>query len=78
MYPRIHAERAPAKPAVIMGPTTITYAELEARSNQLVRLLAECGIGPGDTIAVWAENNPRYYEIYWAAMRSGLYLTGIN
>jgi long-chain acyl-CoA synthetase len=32
----------------------------------------------GDRVAVLAENHPRYFEVYWAAIRSGLYLTAIN
>jgi long-chain acyl-CoA synthetase len=63
-----------------MGGTgeQITYRELEDRSNQLAQLLYSCGLRPGDTLALLAENHPRYFEIYWAALRSGLYLTAIS
>ena len=30
---------------------------------------------PGDHVAIFAENHPRYFEVVWAALRSGLYLT---
>ncbi len=36
------------------------------------------GLRPGDKLALLAENHPRYFEVYWAAMRSGLYLTAVN
>lgn len=79
MYPRIHAQSHPEKPAVIMeSGATVTYAELERRSNQLAHLLRARGLRPGDQVSIWAENHPRYYEVYWAAIRSGLYVTGIN
>src|SRR5699024_1296290 len=79
MYPRIHARSHPDKPAVIMETgEAITYLELEQRSNALARLLRARGLRPGDQVSIWAENHPRYYEVYWAAIRSGLYITGIN
>ena len=79
MYPRTHALAHPDKPAVIMETgARVTYAELEERSTRLARLLRERGLRPGDQVSIWAENHPRYYEVYWAAMRSGLYVTGVN
>ena len=81
MYPGLHAADHPDKPAVIMGDPTVapvTYRELEQRSQQLAQLLHSRGLRPGDGLAVLAENHVRYFEIYWAAIRSGLYLTAIN
>lgn len=79
MYPRRTAERAPDKPAVIMsGGERVTHAELDERSTRLAHLLRGRGLTVGDQVAVWTENHPRYYEMYWAAMRSGLYFTGVN
>ncbi|CAM3225955.1 acyl-CoA synthetase [Nocardioides dubius] len=79
MFPQTYAATHPEKPAVVMEDgETISYAELEDRSNRLARLLHERGLRPGDQVSIWTENHPRYYEVYWAAMRSGLYITGIN
>jgi long-chain acyl-CoA synthetase len=80
MYPGTFAASTPDKPAVIMGSTgeTITYRELDERSNQLAQLWWSQGLRPGDHVAILAENHPRYYEVFWAAMRSGLYLTAVN
>ena len=81
MYPGLHAASVPDKPAVIMGDATtppISYRELEDRSCQLARLLYARGLRAGDSIAILAENHPRYYEVFWAAVRSGLYLTAVN
>ncbi|MQW76194.1 AMP-binding protein [Nocardioides sp. dk4132] len=79
MYPRTHALAHPDKPAVVMETgESVSYCELEERSNRLARLLRARGLRPGDQVSIWAENHPRYYEVYWAAMRSGLYVTGIN
>jgi acyl-CoA synthetase (AMP-forming)/AMP-acid ligase II len=75
-----HAERDGAKPAVVMGATgeTVTYAQLDARSNQVAQLLRAEGLQPGDHVALFLENDARYLEIVWAAQRSGLYYTPIS
>jgi long-chain acyl-CoA synthetase len=80
MYPGTFAATTPDKPAVIMGRSgeVVTYRELDERSARLAQLLYARGLRPGDKIALLAENHPRYYEVYWAAMRSGLYLTTVN
>ena len=80
MYPGFHAVTQPDKPAVVMGRTgeVVTYRELDERSARLARLLHASGLRPGDKIAILAENHPRYYEVYWAAVRSGLYLAAVN
>lgn len=56
----------------------LTYLELDERSNRLAHLLHSYGLRRGDHVAILAENHPCYFEVYWAAMRSGLYLTAIN
>ena len=80
MYPGTHAETTPDKPAYIMGSTgeIVTYKQLNDRSNQLAQLLWERGLRPGDGIAIYMENHPRYFEVVWAAQRSGLYYTAVS
>ena len=80
MHPGIHAEKTPEKPAYIMGRTgeTVTYRELEERSNQGAQLLYSLGLRPGDHIAICMENNAEYFQICWAAQRAGLYFTAIS
>jgi acyl-CoA synthetase (AMP-forming)/AMP-acid ligase II len=56
----------------------VTYAELDERSKRLAQLLHADGLRPGDHIAILLENHPRYFEVFWAAMRAGLYCTPIN
>ena len=80
MYPGEHGRTTPNKAAVIMGSsgTVVTYAELDERSKRLSRYMAEQGLVRGDMVAIFAENNPRYFEVAWAALRSGLYLVTVN
>ena len=80
MYPGTFASTTPDKPAVIMAGSgeQLTYAELEARSAQLAQLFAAAGLQRGDHVSIFMENNIRFFECFWAAMRSGLYFTTIN
>src|SRR6195952_5558238 len=79
LYPGAFAPTTPDKPAVVMGSgESITYKQLDDRSAQLAQLLYARGLRRGDHIAILAENHVRYFETYWAALRSGLYLTAVN
>ncbi|MFI4973526.1 MAG: acyl-CoA synthetase [Caulobacterales bacterium] len=80
MHPSIHAKTNPDKPAYIMAASgeTVTYAQLDARSNQGAHLLRSLGVVTGDSIAIFMDNSPRYYEVLWAAQRSGVRFTCIS
>ena len=80
MHPAAIANDAPERPAVIMARSgaRTTFAELDAGSNRLANLLRDREIGPGDSLAIFAENHPRFLEVAWAAQRAGLYYTAIN
>ena len=80
MFPGTHAATTPDKPAVIMGGSgeTLTFAELEAGSARLANYLRAAGLQRGDVVALVSDNTARVYEVYWAAQRSGLYVTAVN
>jgi fatty-acyl-CoA synthase len=80
MYPGTYAAQAPDRIAAIMAGTgeTVAYGELERRSAQLAHVLRDAGLRSGDVVALLTENNLRAFEVYWAAMRSGLFITAVN
>jgi acyl-CoA synthetase (AMP-forming)/AMP-acid ligase II len=80
MFARQHALDHPDQPAFIMGTSgeTVTFAEYEARCNQIAHLLRSAGLQRGDHIAVFMENSIPMLEIEGAAERTGLYYTLIN
>jgi long-chain acyl-CoA synthetase len=80
MYPGQHAVQRADQPAVIMAESgeTVTYRELEARSNQLAHLLRAFGLKRLDHYAIFMENHPRFVECCAAGERSGLYYTAVN
>jgi len=80
MYPGLQAAKRAKEPAFIMAKTgeTVSYAELEARSNRLAHLFRARGLTRLDHYAIFMENNARYLESCAAGTRSGLYYTCVN
>jgi long-chain acyl-CoA synthetase len=80
VYPGAHAQTMPDKPAYIMATSgvVVTYRQLDERSNALAHLFRAAGLQRGDHIAFMMENHPRFFEIAWAAQRSGIYYTAIS
>ena len=80
MHPRVHAETNPHKPAIVMAGSghVVTFGELDRRSNQGAQLLRAWGLKTGECVAIFMENSATYFEIAWAAQRSGLYFACIS
>ena len=80
MYAGRHARERAGQAAFIMAGSgeTVTYAEYEARTNRLARLLRAHGLKRLDHYSIFMENNSRYLESCGAGERSGLYYTCIN
>ncbi|WP_374961963.1 acyl-CoA synthetase [Spongiibacter tropicus] len=79
-HPQFHAQKQPQKAACILANTgeVMTYAELDALSNQLAQLFYNCGLRAGDHIAYQMENSHCFLQIAWAAQRSGLVFTPLH
>ena len=79
-HPSSFAQSAPDRAAVIVADTgrTLTYGQLEARSNQVAHALRARGLAVGDHVAVLVDNCAEYFEVIWGAMRAGLLVTPIN
>src|SRR5215467_583918 len=80
MWPGLHARERPDKVALVMAGSgeAVTYRELNDRSNRLAQCFFDAGLRFGDHIALLMENRPEFFEVCWAAQRSGLYYTAIN
>jgi acyl-CoA synthetase (AMP-forming)/AMP-acid ligase II len=79
-HPKRYAESNPDRPAVIVGDTgvTLSYGDMESRSNRLANAFRSLGLGVGDHVAILMENRTEYFEAVWAGMRAGLFVTPIN
>jgi long-chain acyl-CoA synthetase len=80
MYTGNHARLRPLQPAFIMANSgeSVSYAELEARTNRLSHLFRKYGMKRLDHYAIYMENNSRYLEACGAGEKAGLYFTCVN
>jgi long-chain acyl-CoA synthetase len=72
------AGEAPDRVAVVSDHGNRTFAELNARANQLVRALRARGVEPGSAVALMCRNRPEFAEVWGACTRGGYRLTPIN
>jgi len=68
----------PSKPAVLQGDTVLTFAELDARANRMANVLAGLGVGAGDRVALLFNNDFRFLETLFGAMRLGAVAVPLN
>jgi len=55
-----------------------TFAEVEARANQLAHHLAAAGVGPGDHVGIYAYNRAEWVETLWAVFKLRAVWININ
>jgi long-chain acyl-CoA synthetase len=79
-HPKIHAAANPDKPAIIMAGSgeTVTYCQLDERSNQCAHLFRSLGLHHGDTVAFCLENRAEFFDLVWGAQRAGLIYVAIS
>ena len=68
---RRHAAARGGKCAYRDAHTSVTYAELDARTGRLAGHLADCGIAPNDTVAIMLPNSVAWVESCLAIARAG-------
>jgi acyl-CoA synthetase (AMP-forming)/AMP-acid ligase II len=68
----------PDRTALILGPTRISYRELETQVVRSMRVFEDCGLKSGDCIAYVGVNNPLFIAVTLACMRGGLVLVPVN
>jgi long-chain acyl-CoA synthetase len=74
----IHARANPDRLAIEDASGPHSFAELNARANQLVRGLRARGLEEGDAVALLCSNRVEFVEVYAAVLRGGFRLTPIN
>ncbi len=72
------AHRYGDREALIAGGERLTYAELDARANQLAHGLIARGLMPGDRAAIWLDNSAEAVIAIWAVLKAGGVMTPLN
>ena len=73
-----HAQRQPAKPAVITDAGSMTYGELEQAVDCMARYLLDRGFQPGERAAIHWQNSIEFVVLMLGAWRAGLIVVPIN
>jgi long-chain acyl-CoA synthetase len=76
-YPGAIALNHPDRPAVIEAESgrQLTYQDNSAR---LAKVFYDAGLRRGDVVMLLTDNTIEAFEVLWAALRSGLYITTVN
>ena len=72
------ALRYPNRPAVLLGPETVTYAELWEQALRYATVLREAGVGPGDKVAILLPNVPDFPRVYYGALALGAVVVPVH
>ena len=73
------ARQFPNRPAIFHGTQAVaTYAQWAQRCAHLAQRFEDAGLQPGDRIAIFMHNHPRYLEVMFGAWWAGLAVVPIN
>ena len=72
------ARRAPGKPAVILGETKVSYAQLDAQSDLVAASLSAAGLTPGDRVGLQLPNIPQFVIAYFGILKAGGVVVPMN
>jgi len=74
----LHARNDPDAPAIHFGDETLTWGDLDARTDGFAATLRACGIGTGDAVALLAPNVPEFVVGFYGAMKAGAVAMPMN
>jgi long-chain acyl-CoA synthetase len=72
------ALRRPGHPAVVFGEEEVTYRDLWEQALQYAAVLAEHGVGPGDSVALLLMNTPEFPRAYFGVLALGAVSVPVN
>jgi len=72
------AARVPARDAIIVGDTRLTYAQVDGAANQVANLLVARGVVPGDKVALSCPNLPYFTIVYFGILKAGATVVPLN
>ncbi|HTK61532.1 MAG TPA: long-chain-fatty-acid--CoA ligase [Pseudonocardia sp.] len=75
---RTHALRTPDKLAITDLAESVSYAELDRRTNQVANALAGIGVVPGERIVYLGRNRLAFFELLFGLAKLGAVLAPLN
>ncbi len=72
------ARRTPDAEALVAGDLRLTYAELDARVNQVARAVAAFDVAKGDRVLLAGANSADFVLAYFGALRAGAIVVPAN
>jgi long-chain acyl-CoA synthetase len=72
------AGRVPDRAAVRYFDEEISYGELDGLAGRFASVLAGCGVGKGDRVAVYTQNNPQFLVAQYGAWKRGAIVVPLN
>lgn len=72
------ARSYPDRDAIVAGGQRLSYAQVEARANQVANLLISRGITAGDKVALACPNLPWFPVIYYGILKTGAVVVPLN
>ncbi len=72
------ARNVPNRTAVICGDSQFTYAEINAKANQVSNALKKIGIEKGDKVALSCPNLPFFPIVYYGILKTGAVVVPLN
>ncbi|MEY2399725.1 MAG: hypothetical protein QOJ00_2899 [Actinomycetota bacterium] len=75
---RTHAAERGDKPAITFEDRTVTFRELNERSNQVANALAAEGVGTADRVAILDKNSVEYFELLFGGAKLNAVNVAVN
>ena len=75
---RESARSHPQKPAVMIGGTSVSYAELDVLSDRFATGLLARGMQPGDAVGLQLPNVPQFVIAYFGILKAGCVVVPMN
>lgn len=68
----------PERTAVICGEMSFTYAQIDAKANQIANALKKLGLEKGDKVALSCPNLPFFPMVYYGILKAGGVVVPLN
>ncbi|HTT03144.1 MAG TPA: long-chain fatty acid--CoA ligase [Steroidobacteraceae bacterium] len=75
----VSARRYPGKPFIVFYDTPVSFAEFVDEAERLAGFLErECGVRPGDRVALFLQNSPQFVIGYYGILRANAVVVPLN